>query len=79
MARSLDALSLHDLLSFVAGWHPPTSAFERSRSRWATWEEFDSEYAAVREEFLAQEWAQTDEVPFAEQRCRAIGRHLEKD
>jgi len=75
-ALTLDALSLHDILCFMAGWHPPTGEFERSRSRWETFEEFDNEYAAVREEFVAEEWAQTDDVPFAEQRRWAIGRHL---
>ena len=68
---TLDALSLHDLLCFLAGWHPPTGEFERSRSRWETFDEFDSEYKAIRLEFLAQEWARAGEMPFAEGRYQA--------
>jgi len=70
-APTLDALSLHDLLCFLAGWHPPVGEFERSRSRWETFDEFDNEYQAVREEFLAQEWAQAGEGHFAERRYLA--------
>jgi hypothetical protein len=71
-AKSLDVLSLHDLLCFMAGWHPPTNEFERSRSRWLTWTEYDIEYEAVRDELLASdEWAQAGTIPFAEARYRA--------
>jgi hypothetical protein len=53
---------ISDQLDFFAGWRPG------SRSRWATWEEYLSAWAAVREEGLAA-W----EVTRAEQLAAARG------
>ena len=76
---TLDDLGLEDLLAWLAGWHPPISGFDRERSRWQTWEQFDTEYGLLRDEFLAHEWTQNSlsrgERVFAEERYLA-GRPL---
>jgi len=51
-------------LEFSVGWHPPTTDFERSRSTWMTFTEYLSDYAAVREEYLARR--KSSDTPFAE-------------
>lgn len=72
---TLDALNIPDILSFLSGWHPPETDFERGQSRWQTWEEFDEEYGLLRDEMLASEWAQSAQVRgrtiFAEERWQA--------
>jgi hypothetical protein len=68
---TLDALSLPALLSLSVGWQPPRLPFDVGRGGpWATWAEFDADYAAVREEFLESTWAELPggELPFAERR-----------
>ena len=52
---TLDSLNIEDWLCFEGGWHPPETDFERGRSRWQTWAEFDSEYESLRREILAPE------------------------
>ena len=72
---TIDSLDFESLLSFLAGWEPPISDFEKSRSRWSTWEAYDTEYEALRVELLEHEWAlnaiERGEIPFAEQRWLA--------
>jgi len=72
---TLDALPIPALLDFLVGWCPPRNEFERGRSRWQTWAEFDAEYLAVRDEFLQHEWVQNSIVRgqpvFAEERFLA--------
>ena len=72
---TLDDLPLSAILDFLTGWQPPTSEFARSRSRWQTWEEFDAEYALIREELLASEWTapsrREGRAIFAERRYQA--------
>jgi hypothetical protein len=74
-AQSFATFSIRDLVSFMAG--PPQTDFERSRSFWAIWEEFDETYRIVREEYLASasEFMAPGRTPFAEARylgrCRA--------
>jgi len=69
---TLDDLPLSAILDFLTGWQPPTNDFERQRSRWQTWEEFDAEYLLIREELLGSEWAaparREGRAIFAEQR-----------
>jgi len=68
----LDDLGFEEWLSFLVGWHPPETDFARERSRWQTWDQFDSEYRLLREEVLAHEWVQNDlargKIIFAETR-----------
>ena len=68
---TLDALDVGDIMCFVAGWQPPSTDFDRKQSRWASWEEFDTEYESVRDDFLAEEWAEPGKVAFAEARYQA--------
>lgn len=67
----LDDIPPAHLLRFLAGWHPPTTPFEASRSRWQTWDEYLGEYEQVRDEFLSSDFCEgRDEPPFAEVKLR---------
>src|SRR4051812_43886910 len=54
-AITMRSFSFRCLLSFAAGWRPPTNEFEKSRSPWLTWAEFMADWLAVRDEYLAHE------------------------
>jgi hypothetical protein len=47
----------------LSAWTPPTSPFDRARSRWTTWSAFLSDYESIRADLLARH---PDVVPFAE-------------
>jgi hypothetical protein len=50
---TLRALGLEAELDLLVGWHPPTNAFERQRSRWRTYRGLLDDYRQVRDELLA--------------------------
>lgn len=56
---SLADFTIADLLAFIAGWSVPETDFARNRSRWQTWEEYMSDYAAVRDELMASTWCRS--------------------
>jgi hypothetical protein len=79
-----DDLDLSEWLNFQGGWRVPETDFERSRSRWQTWQEFLQCWALVREDGLAA-WEETragqrrtfrravdEALPFAERLYRAV-------
>ncbi|RIK36222.1 MAG: hypothetical protein DCC55_27990 [Chloroflexi bacterium] len=71
---TLDALDLGDILDLMAGWRPPRSEFERSRSRWQTWKEYLGDWTAVRDQVPHDDmWWADGEPPFAEQVYRLYG------
>jgi hypothetical protein len=68
---SLRALGLGARITFLTGWHPPTSEFERLQSpRWRSYRDFLNDYRAVREEMLTWRPAQPDD--FAEELYRRV-------
>lgn len=60
---TLRDLDLPDVLCLLAGWQPPQHTFDRERSRWATWQEFLTDYEHVRAELPARP---DGREPFAE-------------
>lgn len=65
-AVTLDALDCPQMLSLSAGWSPPEIPFEIGRAYWHTWEQFLSDYAQVRAEFLETAFYRPGTTPFAE-------------
>lgn len=49
---TLDTLDLADIHRLATGWRPGVLG-----SRWQTWEAFVSDYAELRDEFLASSWS----------------------
>lgn len=69
-------VGLREMLNFACGWEPPTTAFARSRTPWLTWTQFLTDWAAVREEWLAHPEAvlgKPGETPFAERIYQRFG------
>jgi hypothetical protein len=67
-----DETFMGDRLYFEAGWRPPVTALERSRSPWGTWPEFLAAWVVVREDALA-DWAKYQ----AERGRQSPGRFLD--
>jgi hypothetical protein len=75
-------LDFCDVFAFVSGWHPGTTDFERSRSRWQMWPEYFAEYELLRDQVLASSWCREGKPPFAETelpRWVAAGRPVDWD
>ena len=75
---TLDSLSLPALLTLrVGGWRPPGEGEEARGGPWRSWAELDSDYAAVRQDFLESDWASLPggELPFAERRYQEGDNH----
>lgn len=69
---SLNSISLEQLLSFMAGWHPPKNEFDLRYGGWLTWAQFMADWLAIRDEFLAREDLNR-EPAFAEQVYKIYG------
>lgn len=57
----------NELFDFADGWSPPRYEHDLHTRRWKTWQEFLSDYEAVRDEFLRERpFCKSGVIPFAE-------------
>ena len=51
--NALSAYNTWEVLAFACGWRPPSTERDRSQTSWQTWRDFLTDYAAIRDEVLA--------------------------